>query len=445
MSYTAYASCKAPRTQWTGDIPDHWEEWKVSHCFGRIGSGTTPKSDNPEYYDGEIPWVTTAELREDYIHNTIQKVTPKALSDYSALKFYSPESVLIAMYGATIGRLGMLGVPATVNQACCVFTKPEKLVPRFFYYWLWMRRPILISLSSGGGQPNLNQEELKAIRCPVPPPDEQKQIADFLDWKTGQIDALIAKKQQLIEKLQEQRIAVITKAVTKGLNPDAPMRDSGIPWLGEVPEHWKVIPLGFLITISGGMTPSTNNPEFWEGDIPWVTPKDMKRERITDSIDHVTELALEETSLSLKTVGSVLVVVRGMILAHSFPAAVADSPVTINQDMKALVCEELLEAEYLLRGLTGFAKVLVDFMQESAHGTKKMETETLKKFSFPVPPLSEQSAISEHVEKRLEHLDKLNAATLNTINCLTEYRTALITAATTGKIDVREVKVPIET
>jgi len=107
-----------------------------------------------------------------------------------------------------------------------------------------------------------------------------------------------------------------------------------------------------------------------------------------------------------------------------------------------LVCEDLLDPEYLFRALVGFAKVLVNFTQESAHGTKKMETGTLKKFRFPVPPRTEQRDIVEYVEDRLSRLDLLSNGTMKTIDRLTEYRTALITAATTGKIDVRDVTVP---
>jgi type I restriction enzyme S subunit len=275
-----------------------------------------------------------------------------------------------------------------------------------------------------------------------PPADEQQQIAAFLDWKTGQIDALITRKQELLEKLKEKRLAVITQAVTRGLNPDAPLRDSGIPWLGHVPAHWEVIPLGFLITMSGGLTPSMANAEYWDGDIPWVTPKDMKQPRISDSIDHVTEKALAETTLALIPSNTVLVVVRGMILAHSFPTAINDEPVTINQDMKALRPGEKLKGDYLFWALTGFGKVFSALAQQSAHGTRKLETETLKKFAFSVPPRSEQKKIVRWLEAKLKRLDGLALATEATIARLTEYRTALITAATTGKIDVRGVKVP---
>jgi type I restriction enzyme S subunit len=287
----------------------------------------------------------------------------------------------------------------------------------------------------------LTYQGTKNLRIAFPSLTEQEKIANYLDHKTAQVDSLIAKKKELIEKLKEQRVAIITQAVTKGPDPNAPMRDSGIDWLGQVPDHWQVIPLGFLITIAGGMTPSLTNPNFWDGDIPWVTPKDMKQERISDSLDHITDFALTETSISLIEEGAVLIVVRGMILAHSFPTAITETRVTVNQDMKALRCGELLEVEYLFRALAGFAKTLSSFAQESAHGTRKMETYTLKKLWFPVPPLAEQIAIARYLKESLAKLDQLSSATIQTIERLTEYRTALITAATSGKIDVRGVKV----
>lgn len=199
---------------WIGEIPEHWDVWKVTHGFRRIGSGTTPKSDNPNFYDGTIPWVTTSELRESVIFDTVQKVTEEAVASHSALKVYPVGSLAIAMYGATIGRLGILGVNATFNQACCVFSDPEVFDPRFVYYWLWMRRPILISLSNGGGQPNLSQDDLKKIWIPIPDLDEQKEIVQYLDKKSFEVDAHAKKVEQAVTKLLEYRSSLITNAVT---------------------------------------------------------------------------------------------------------------------------------------------------------------------------------------------------------------------------------------
>ena len=205
--------------EWLGEVPEHWVTWKATHGFRRIGSGTTPKSDDPEYYGGDISWVTTSELRETVIVDTIKRVTTTATREYPTLRIYPKGTLLFAMYGATIGRLGILGTPATVNQACAAFAEPLHLATSFVYYWLQMRRPILTVLSAGGGQPNLSQDDLRQLRIPAPPLDEQRTIAVFLDRETAKIDGLVARKERLIDLLQEKRAALITSAVTRGLGP----------------------------------------------------------------------------------------------------------------------------------------------------------------------------------------------------------------------------------
>lgn len=208
--------------QWLGEIPEHWEVWKITHLVEFIGSGTTPKSDNPAYYDGETLWVTTSELRENYISDTKQKVSQEAIKDFSTLKIYPKNSVAIAMYGATIGRLGILEKEATFNQACCVFVPSEKLHYKFLFYWLWHRRPILISLSNGGGQPNLSQDDLKKIKIAIPSYKEQTAIATYLDKETAKIDRLQAKIAESVARLQEYRAALITQVVTGKVQVAAP-------------------------------------------------------------------------------------------------------------------------------------------------------------------------------------------------------------------------------
>lgn len=206
---------KSSGIDWLGDVPEHWCVKKISYGFKKIGSGTTPKSDLGEYYDGEIPWVTTSELRENIITDTKQKVTQSAINDFSSLRLYPEGTVLFAMYGATIGRLGILGIPATVNQACCALAEPTLFEPRFIFYWLWMRRPILVSLSTGGGQPNLSQDDLRQIRLAFPPSiNEQKIIAKYIDQENSKIDNLISEVNLVIVRLQEYRASLITAAVT---------------------------------------------------------------------------------------------------------------------------------------------------------------------------------------------------------------------------------------
>jgi type I restriction enzyme, S subunit len=442
----AYSATKPSGFNGLGNLPRHWNVVR-----GRFAMQVNPASPVLRKLrdDEEVSFVPMEAVGE---YGGLSLDQTRVISEASSgFTEFQDSDVVVAKItpcfenGKAALAAGLLNGAALGTTELHVLRARSTLHRAFLFYVAISDRFQKLGASEmygAGGQKRVPPEFCKDFPMPLPPFAEQRQIAAFLDWKTGQIDALIARKKALLAKLKEKRIAVITQAVTQGINPAAPTRDSGIPWLGQVPQHWEVIPLGFLMTMSGGMTPSMANSEYWEGDVPWVTPKDMKQSRISDSIDHLTETALMETSIALIPVNAILIVVRGMILAHSFPTAVTDAPVTINQDMKALRCGEKLEVAYLFWCLNGFAKVFSNLAQESAHGTRKMETETLKKFCVPVPPLDEQVAITAALEIQLQQLDQLADATETTVERLTEYRTAIITAATTGKIDVRNVKIP---
>lgn len=202
------------RTQFSSG-GERWETVPTAYLFDSIGSGTTPKE--REYYtnseDG-IAWVTTSELRENEILETHQRVTRAAVNATSSLKVHPRGSILVAMYGATIGRLAVLGIDATVNQACCAFSGSRGIDPRYFYYTLWGQRNDIIRQAVGGGQPNISQTILRRWRVPHPPIGAQKRIAADLDETTGKIDDMLAKVADLKSLLLERRAALITDVVT---------------------------------------------------------------------------------------------------------------------------------------------------------------------------------------------------------------------------------------
>lgn len=206
--------------EWIGEVPEHWLNRKVFHAFETIGSGTTPPSKEPEWYEGgTIPWITTSELRENEIFETKKCVTLEALEKFSTLKIYPANSLAIAMYGATIGRLGFLGVPATTNQACCVLSGERDLNLRFVYFWLIAFKDTVIeNFSEGGGQPNINQDVVANLWIPSPSLKEQQSIVENINYESERIDLLISKTQNSIELLIERRSAFITAAVTGQIN-----------------------------------------------------------------------------------------------------------------------------------------------------------------------------------------------------------------------------------
>ena len=201
--------------EWVGEVPKHWKVKKLTYLVDEIGSGATPKSDNPQYYtNGAIPWLVTGELSDGRISESTKWVTGKALEDYSALKIWPKDSLVIAMYGATIGKLGLLQISTTVNQACCVCVVNEQNIPEYWMYAILASRKRILAMSYGGGQPNISQELMKSMRFASPPPDEQLQIARHLDLKTARIDSLNEKLECKKNLLREYRQTLISNVVT---------------------------------------------------------------------------------------------------------------------------------------------------------------------------------------------------------------------------------------
>jgi type I restriction enzyme, S subunit len=439
MSFPRYPAYKPSGVAWLGEVPEHWEARKISQLFVGIGSGTTPKSDEIEYYeDGDIPWVVTGDLNDKLLENCSNFITKKAMQAHTTLRQYPKGSVAMAMYGATIGKASLLGIEATVNQACCVLPPSVKANENFLLHFLISARNHLISLATGGGQPNINQDIVRSLRIPLPPVEEQSYIATFLDRETTKIDALIAEQQRLIELLQEKRQAVISQAVTKGLNPDAPMKDSGVEWLGEVPEHWALLKLKHIASFSGGGTPSRENLVFWNGDIPWVSPKDMKVERIVDSEETITETGLRNSSSKLQADGQVLMVVRSGILQHTIPVAINEVPVALNQDMKAIdFGGHRVISEFFLRWVQGLNNLLLLAWAKQGATVESIEQTYLAETIIAIPDLLESAVIIKYLEVELAKFDSLASYAYRAIKLLQERRSALISAAVTGQIDVR--------
>lgn len=200
--------------EWIGEIPEHWEIRKVTHIYENIGSGTTPKSSNESYYvDEGYSFLQTGDLNDGIIERTSKYLSEKALEECS-LKTYLKGGLVIAMYGATIGKLGILNIDTVTNQACCVLSGNSVYDKMFSFYVFFADRPNLIMQANGGGQPNISQDIIKRDKLPVPPLSEQQTIANYLDKKCANIDQLISIKQQKADELKEYKKSMIYEYVT---------------------------------------------------------------------------------------------------------------------------------------------------------------------------------------------------------------------------------------
>ena len=247
MSFPRYPKYKASGVEWLGDVPEGWEVSRIK-WLGKTVTGGTPKTEETAYWlDGDVPWLPSGKVQ----NNTINKedadtfITKRALAE-SAAKLIRPGSALIALTGATCANAAYLTFESTANQSVAGIEPNLASNGRYIFFSLLSQREQVLTHKSGGAQGGINQEDVRNIVIVAPPLTEQTAIAEFLDRETGKIDELVAEQRRLIELLKEKRQAVISHAVTKGLNPHAPMKPSGIEWLGDVPEGWTVSALKWL-------------------------------------------------------------------------------------------------------------------------------------------------------------------------------------------------------
>jgi type I restriction enzyme S subunit len=341
------------------------------------------------------------------------------------------------MYGATIGKLAIIKFHSTVNQACCVFSGNSAIQINFMFYWFMGLRARIVSLATGGGQPNISQEILRSLRMASPSIAEQSIIANFLDQETAKIDALVAEQQRLIELLKEKRQAVISHAVTKGLDPTVPMKPSGIEWLGDIPAHWEIRRLKHIspfIAVGIVVNPSTFIAD--EG-LPFIYGGDI-REGVIDWVNarRISESSSQENGKTKLRSGDLLTVRVG---APGVTAVVPPECDGGNCASVMLIRRGLFNSHWLCYLMnTRIVRFQVEVVQYGA-AQEQFNIAHAVNFWMPTPPQTEQDKIVDYLESETEKFDTLTADAERAIELLQERRTALISAAVTGQIDVRQL------
>lgn len=315
-------------------------------------------------------------------------------------------------FGPHIWR-GELGV---LNQHIFkVVMKPNsRLEQDFLYYALRFLTTEIESKAYGlAALVHVRKGDLEATPIPLPPLPEQKKIAHILSTVQRAIEA----QERIIQTTTELKKALMHKLFTEGLRGE-PQKQTEI---GPIPESWEMVRLSDVCQFQSGGTPSKKNPEFWKGAIPWVSPKDMKRPRLKDVEDHISQEALESGS-KLAPAGSVFVVVRGMILAKTVPVALAEVPMAINQDMKAIVPGPELRPDFLLYALEAFRENLFKKVGRSGHGTCTLMGHEVAAFKIPLPDIEAQKEIASAIQN-LERKKELHEEKRDQLNEL--FRTLL--------------------
>lgn len=439
-SMKPYPAYKDSGIEWIGEIPEHWDMRKVSRSFALIGSGTTPKSNDDQYYqNGDISWIITGDLNDGLLNDSSKKITPKALEDHSTLKIYPKDTIIVAMYGATIGKICITNFEACTNQACCALSESPYLLNRFTFYWFIANKHNIINMSYGGGQPNISQEIVRSLKITTPSLAEQHIIITFLNNQTAKIDTLIENKQKQIELLKEERTAIINQAVTKGLNPDVPMRDSGIEWLGEVPEHWGITKLKFILNkIGSGLTPRGGAEVYQDYGVPLLRSQNVHFDGLRlDDVAYISNETHKSMNRSAVKPDDVLINITGASIGRCAIIPTDFSDGNVNQHVCILRTSENISSKYLHLLLSSQIGQLQVFNSQNGAAREGLNFEQLGDFFVTLPLLNEQEELTRSISIYIDKIIVLISQIQQQIALLQEYRTALISEAVTGKIDLR--------
>lgn len=450
MRYPPYPAYKPSGIAWLGNVPELWEVSQLKHALSALISGGTPDTGRPEYWadDGEegTPWVSIADMTRAASITATERLVTAAGAASKRLPTLPPGTLLYSIY-ASLGKVATLDVAALFNQAIlALIPRPQIVDRRFLAFWMTMLEQHIEQFASSNTQDNLNAAKVRAMPAFLPPLEDQEIIAAFLDRETVKIDTLIAKKRELIEKLNEKRSALISQVVTRGLPPEAAraagldphprLKPSGIEWLGDIPEHWETSKIKYVARVESGHTPSRTVEDYWiDCTIPWVSLNDSGQLR---HVDYISDTAYEINELGLANSSARLLPERAVVFSRDATVglcAITTKPMAVSQHFVAYICGDLLLPEYLLLTLKAMAQHLERLSLGATIPTVGMDD--VRTLECLLPPVCEQHAMVEHLQGRMAHLNRLEEAINLEVHRLIEYRSALITAAVTGRIDVR--------
>lgn len=417
---------------WIGEMPEEWNLRKIKYIF-RISSGTTPKSDNLEYWDGDIPWVTPADYKteNEYIYHG-RKFLSKAGLEAANLQLLPVNSIVLSKR-APIGAVAITAAELTINQGCIAGIPIDDCSVRYYYFILSICTEQLNLLGSGTTFKELSAQDFGNFIVPTPDVAVQERIADYLDRKCSQIDAIIARQQEVIEKLKAYKLSVITEAVTKGLNPHAPMKDSGVEWIGEIPEQWETASISRVATVVRGASPRpAGDPRYFNGqDVPWITVAEVTK-------DDGKYIFSTESYLTKEGAECSRLVEKGTLLLSNSGATLGVPKVTLItgciNDGSVAFLDLNIEQMYLLYVFKSRTLELRKQMQ--GYGQPNLNTTIVKNIVVPLPHPDEQKSISEYLDKRCKAIDDTIEMKEKVVERLSKYKKSLIYEVVTGKEEV---------
>ena len=416
--------------EWIGDIPDDWEVIKTKFLFNVYG-GSTPKVNVPEYWGDKITWITPGELGDDIkiVLNSKRMLSEKGLNSCGAT--LAPKGSIIISNRAPIGQVCLAGRELCTNQGCKSLVAKIKLSCLFFYYFFKVQSEVLNMLGNGTTFMELSASDLLNFKIPFPPLKTQQRIADYLDEKCGEIDATIAKQKESIEKLKAYKQSLISETVTKGLDKSAPLKPSGIDYLGDIPNDWEVK----RVKNTGKLIGGSAFPDEYQGvkneEIPFIKVKSLAEDPISrNGKDSISESIRSKLNAEKFIIGSVVFAkVGAALLLQRFRILEFES--CIDNNMMGFI-PLVIEPRFFK-----YVTVLFDFSYFVNPGTvPSINQEQIGNIKIPFPPLKTQQNIADYLDSKCSQIDKYITEKQNIIQKLDAYKKSLIFECVTGKTEL---------
>ena len=437
--YQAYAEYKDSGVGFLGEIPEHWIVSKVKY-LAPFQVGWTPPTKNDSNFIGDNLWVNISDLKGKVINNTVKQISDKAALEASM--DITPKGSLMYSFKLSVGTVSFAGCDMYTNEAIASFLHSAKLPLSYLYYAL---PKFVIENASTNiyGANILNQELIRNALLVKIPYIEAEKIANFLDHETAKIDHLIEKQQQLIELLKEKCQAVISHAVTKGLDPNVPMKDSGVEWLGEVPEHWKVTRFKFLCDsiVAGPFGSSITKDMYVNQGFKVYGQEQVIPNNFEIGDYYISEKNYKELARYAVDPGDILISCVGTFGKIAVFPSNGEKGIINPRLIKATLSKD--HNSYFYREFLKSEAVFKQFEQLSRGGTMGViNIAILNEIVAVAPDTNEQEAIYVFIAEQKIKFSHLIGRACEQIELLKERRTALISAAVTGKIDVRHWQAP---
>lgn len=437
-----YEAYKNSGIEWIGQIPEGWSVIPMKHYFymkGRIGwqglKADEFTEDGPylvtgtDFVNGKVCWERCYHISEERYNE--------------APEIHVEKGDLLITKDGTVGKLALIDEKpekVSLNSHLLILRPTKNNVDNHFVYWALQSinfKDYTGLASSGSTMASLSQEKIGEYPLLFPSPSEQQAIASYLDYKVGQIDASISAINTQLDDLKSYRQSIISEAVTKGLNPDVPMKDSGVEWIGEIPESWECTKLGWVyMNMGSGTTPDTNNLNYYSEDgVNWLQTGDLNDSEIIMTSKHVTELAIKERGMKLYPAGSVVIAMYGATIGK---VGLLKIETTTNQACCVLPNVDNMYNRYAFYTVQSSKTAL---LAKSAGGGQPNISQTIiKEHKIPVPSLDEQFVIADYLDSKTSKIDAAIKSLEVQRDDLNTLKLSIISEAVTGKIDIRDWK-----